>query len=123
MQAHQAAEFADQARSMWQDASHLHLYNPRRRGGKVMFIGAPISQTQQLVAGIEPGPHNPETSTEPLRSSKYFSCLTAHVSNSVIFKDVSVFYVEKEIGIIILRECIDESRFFYFLSISEECES
>ena len=39
MQAHYAAEFAGQARSVWQDAAHLDLHTSWRRGGKVILLG------------------------------------------------------------------------------------
>ena len=54
-------------RSVQQDAVYLHLHTLWRRGGKVTCSGTPISQTQQPVTGIESRPHDPETSTDPLR--------------------------------------------------------
>ena len=49
--------------------------------GQGHFSGAPISQTQQPVAGVEPGPSEPETSTDP-----YATALTIHKQRPFIHK-------------------------------------
>ena len=39
MQTHKTAEFADQARSVYQEGAHLHLHRHCRKASKVISLG------------------------------------------------------------------------------------
>ena len=45
-------------------AAHLHLHTLKKERQQVILVGALNSQTQRLLAGIEPESHDHDTSTE-----------------------------------------------------------
>ena len=58
--------------------TYPHLLEERGQGN---FTGEQISQTQQLVAGIEPGPHDSETSKDSVcHCADWLLVINSHLS-------------------------------------------